>query len=129
MYIVNATLSYNEVTSTQTGTDPITGEPIFETSTSASTMLLSLEQKQTQARTSELPGKDITGIYCEGRAMAADNIPRSTVPSWYKDDLTVDITWENGKCGKFYVLPTINSRFGLEECFGYKIKGILLNNE
>ncbi|MGK7892351.1 MAG: hypothetical protein AB4372_01540 [Xenococcus sp. (in: cyanobacteria)] len=126
MFKQNAIISYQEKTTTQLGNDPITGEPIFEESSSVSSFYVSIDQAQ--AKISELSGKDITGIYCEGRAVLPDGTP-TTAPDWYQGDMTLDIAWDDGKTGKFYSLPVIESRLGLDSFFGAFIKGIILNNQ
>lgn len=129
MWLSNAKLIFNIPTTVVVGTSAITGETIYEASAATSELLISLEQKTGQARTSELPGKDITGVYCEGRALASDYCPLDVLPDWYKADMTLDIEWDNGNKGKFYTLPTISSRLNLESTFGCPIKGVLLNNQ
>ena len=120
-FLSNATLTYTVTTSTPSGFNSITGEPEFTTDTTTESLIISLEQKDTKSQIPPLPGIDKHSVYCEGRLVSP-----ATFPSWYKDGLYVDITWDTGKTGKFYILPTISSRFGLESCFGQPIKGWLV---
>ena len=125
----NATITYQQVESTPSGIDPITGIPVFTATSTVQQMLVSIEQITQQARTEKIPGTDRTGVYCEGRAMRDVTTPLTDIPSWYQSNTYYDITWDNGKVGRFYSLPTILGRLGTEQCFGYPIKGLLLDNE
>ena len=66
-YINNATLSYTQTFSAVSAFNEVTGEPIFTKASTSESILVSLEQKDTKSVVSELPGKDNTRVYCEGR--------------------------------------------------------------
>jgi hypothetical protein len=118
----NATISYTLASFGLTQNDPITGEPIFSNSSTTESIRVSIEPDTTRANLGILPGKDITEHFYAGRL-----VEPNTLPSWYKAGATLDIAWDdNGKTGKFYVYPTMISRFGLESIFGQPISGVLL---
>ena len=118
----NATISYTEVTSTQTGNDPITGEPIFAESGLTLTMRVSLENDVVEATIGVLPGKDRTEHFYSGRLCDAN-----VLPEWYQPSGgEYDIAFDNGTVGKWYAYPTHNGRGQLESVFGIRIEGVLI---
>lgn len=124
-----ATIKYEEINGTPIGEDPITCEPIYETTGKILTLLVSIEPVPQKARTIPKEGTDRTGLYCAGRAMLDDCHPRFDLPYWYQSNTVYDIEWDDGKIGSFYSLPTVLGRLGHESCYGYPITGILLDNE
>jgi hypothetical protein len=121
IFRANATISY-AITSTQSvGNDPITGEPIFNSASTTESIQVSIEPDTSRASVGAAPGKDRTEHFYTGRL-----VNPATLPNWYRAGATLDIAWDNGKTGKFYVYPTAASRFGLESIFGQAISGVLL---
>ena len=121
MFFANATIFYSVKSTQVTGYDSITGEPIFDTLESQESIKVSIEKDTTRANIGAQPGKDRTEHFYTGRL-----IEPSVLPSWYKAGATLDISWDDGKTGKFYVYPTVSSRFNLESVFGQPISGVLL---
>ncbi len=121
MYSANATISFTLTSSQPIGNDPITGEPVFSTSSITESIRVSIEPDTARASIGVLPGKDITGHFYTGRLIEPD-----TLPTWYRAGATLGITWDDGKTGKFYIYPTMSSRFDLEAVFGQPISGVLL---
>lgn len=121
MYKANATITHTQTSSIPVGENPITGEPIFETSSTSESIMVSLEKDTVENSIGVQPGKDIVENFYTGRLVEPTNLP-----SWYKPGATYDLTWDDGKTGKFYVYPTMRSRFGLEAVFGEQIEGVIL---
>ena len=118
----NATISYTEVTSTQTGTDDITGEPIFEESGNTLTIRVSLENDVIEPRIGVLPGKDRIEHFYSGRLCDP-----TTLPDWYRPEGgEYDIEFDDGLTGKFYTYPATIGRGLLEDVFGTRIEGVLI---
>lgn len=107
--------------STPTGFDPVTGEPIF--SQSEIVVFCSLEETS-KPQEIVYPGIDSSATYLEGRCINPKSLPVA-----FKAHTTVDIEYETQTGtlkGKFYLLPTVNSRLGLEQYFGGAVAGFLV---
>jgi hypothetical protein len=106
-----------------TGVDPITGDPVYADIESAS-WELSLEQKDTKGNVAPNTGINNVQIYLEGRAL--------TIPEWYKPGGYYQIRYTPNPgaswSGKFYAMPTVSSRFGLESVFGQAVNGVLVSD-
>lgn len=122
LYRTNATLTTKSTTgNTPTGFDPVTGEPIFGTQTV--TLSASLEEAS-EPQEIAYPGIDASATYLEGRC-----IDPKSLPSAFKPHILCDIEYRSQGDfirGKFYILPTVNSRLGLESYFGGAIAGFLI---
>lgn len=105
------------------GVDPITGDPVYA-DTSSETWELSLEQKDTKGNIAPNTGVNNVQIYLEGRALI--------IPAWYKPGGYYQIRYTPNPgvswIGKFYAMPTVSSRFGLESVFGQAVNGILVSD-
>ena len=128
IYIRTAILSYTPKTITTPTINPITGRPQFESSGVIEMVDVSLEQVSAPLEAIK-EGKDIEGLYLRGRLLPVGNY---APPSWLRAATECDLEMVgenspmNGIKGKFYILQTINSRFGLESVFGYRISGIFV---
>lgn len=121
-YKPNATLTTKSLQGTQpTGFDPVTGEPIF--GTSSVSVSASLEEAAKPIEVA-FPGIDGSYTYLEGRCVSP-----KTLPTEFKPHTVVDIeyTSQGGViAGKFYICTTLSSRLGLESYFGNAIAGFLI---
>jgi hypothetical protein len=117
----NTIISYT--TGIASGADPITGDPVY-TDTESQSWELSLEQKDTKGNIAPNTGVNNVQIYLEGRALV--------IPAWYKPGGYYQISYTPnpgiGWVGKFYAMPTVSSRFGLESVFGQAVNGILVSD-
>ena len=127
-YIHTATLYYNEIPATPTVTySEKTGRPIFSTTPATPDnvieLRLSLEQRQTEPEVFAKSGKDSTGIYCTGRILNDDgSVWVDPIPEWLTNGSDFRITWTNGGEGRAYILPSVPSRFRLQQRFGQRIQ-------
>ena len=121
--IPNATIIYRTQASNPLGEDPVTGEPIFEVSTTESSFRCSLEKDTTEAAIGEQPGKDRTEHFHSGKA---ELIP-SQMPSWYKPGVPLKVKFDNDTreydAYAYYVHP---SRLGLDDFFGTSIEIVII---
>jgi hypothetical protein len=122
IYIKTATLSYTSKTNGTPTINPVTGRPQFTTTGVIETVDVSLEQRNVAGSLSEMAGKDISGIPLAGRLLPIGAI----APTWLRADVECDLEMLSGIKGKFYILQTITSRFGLESVFGHRISGIFV---
>ena len=112
--------------------DPFTGEPIFgvndpstDNTTEPETVIHTIEASLDWSNSDINPidGKDIQGLYLEGRTFSA-------IPTEYKSgvaynmDYLVDGNWVSQK---FYSVTTFPGRLGLESVFGKLIAGYLID--
>ena len=119
----NATIliSIPSTTATGTGTDPITGLPIYDVAKTIKVPVW-LEEKKTPT-IYNLPGVDNPIEYMEGRV-------QGTPPAGLKADYFYPITikLQNESVSKrFYVTETATGGLGLESLFDVAIKGFLVN--
>lgn len=122
MYKINATIKTKKLGSTPTGYDEVTGEAIFTEAMIA--VKCSLEQEDSKADISSLPGVDSTSLYLTGRCVSPKSLPKEFTPGEF---LEIEYDAPQGKqVGRFYLLPTIRSRLGLETVFGDAIEGWLV---
>lgn len=125
-FLTNATITYNSPSSPVViGENPVTGEPIFGSSSGdLVTIECSLEEAEEKGNTYPIEGVDIHGTFLRGRATNP-----LTIPSSFKAGLMANLTWSDGtnsRTGRFYVIPVVSSRFGLESYFGAAIAGFLI---
>ena len=119
---VNATITIFTPASNPTSFDPVTGAPIFSNTTTV--IDASLEEAQRPIEVN-YPGTDSGYIYLEGRAIAPSFLPENYKPyTW----MTINYGRHGGIIsGKFYSVPTLVSRLGLESVFGDAIAGFLVS--
>ncbi len=121
MYVANAMLTAKILSSVPTSHDTVTGDPIFSETTI--TCACSLEENN-NPNLIPLPGVDRTTIYLSGRCVSP-----KLLPSAFRSGEAIAISYDapQGRLeGKFYLLPTIKSRLGLETVFGDAIAGWLV---
>lgn len=116
----NATIYYDVVEQISSGDDPITGEPIWTSTTTREYIKVSIENDTVEPTINKLPGKNLNENFYSGRLCEP-----LTLPSWYKVSGTYPIELDNGKVGQWYVYQTVTSRFGLEGVFGDRIEGVI----
>jgi hypothetical protein len=119
IYVANATITYTAPASTVVNYSEI-GQPIFdEVGAVTETLDLSLEQRSTEPDIKAHGGKDIQGLYVTGRILSIG----TPIPAWLTSDSTFDITWNDGRIGKLYIISSVTSRFNLQTVFGERIQG------
>jgi len=117
----NATILIPIPSTTATGTDPISGLPIYGEGTTKKVSAF-LEEKKPPTIYS-LPGTDNPIAYLEGRIVGSP-------PVGLKADFFYPITikLQNESVSRhFYVCETTSGGLGLEVFFGTAIKGFLVN--
>jgi len=119
LYKVNAKLKFQTSnSSTPTGTDPITGEPIFD----SSEVIVEASLEQSGNMNEEvLQGTDETKTYLVGRC-----INPKTLTDEQRKIQKVPIEIEIGDTfytGQFEFKPNPSSRLGLEKWFGEQVEG------
>lgn len=118
MYIPNATITAKISGTTPTGFNPVTGAPIFQETDI--TAICSLEEGNPPSPES-MPGIEETAVYLTGRAVEPTILPDAFIPN-QRYDCTVELA-AGTVVGKFYLLPLLRGRLGLESVFGEAIAG------
>lgn len=111
----NATLTFKVAGS---GTaDPVTGNRNFARSHVAVEALLTEQSNRKQKDIQRPAGVDIQAIYLEGYAVIPDRLPVTVKPNTW-----AEAVW-SGFNGKFYLMLTANSPYGVEDSTGDRIRG------
>lgn len=112
----NATLTFTVASGTPTGTNPVTGAPTFTTTEVEVTASLREAKQQKQV----IEGVDEGAIYLTGRAVDPTTLPAGANVSQF---VPCNLTRDRVLTGKFYLEPTVPSRFDVEAHLGQKLSG------
>jgi hypothetical protein len=97
--------------------DPITGNRSFARSNVVVEALLNEVSNQKQQDVQRPAGVDFQAIYLEGYAVIPSRLPATVRPNVW-----AEAEWA-GFSGKFYVLLTASSPYGVEDSTGDRIRG------
>jgi len=118
MFEINASLIAKIQSPTPTGYNPVTGAPIFDEN------IISVDLSVEEGKPAEAglsPGIEESAIYLTGRVGNSGFLPAAFIPN-RKYDCVINLSGQT-LSGKFYLLPLLKGRLGLENIFGQPIAG------
>ena len=117
----NCSILYTLVQQDLTGNDPVTDEPIFETTETTEGFRASIEKDTVEATFGIQKGKDLTEHFYSGKA----SLKPSEMPLWYQPGCSLIIKFDTGFEAQGYVYFAHESRLGLDDLFGTTLELIL----